>query len=312
MDFTQLKWSFKTQRGKQRIIDKTHQLLQNWPETAGLLDLADKHNVAIVFNENLLGTETDGQFCRNPKTGAASIELKPYTDPRDLAVPLIHELRHLWQAEQMGTVQPGKAEDALFLTRIKEADAFAFTNLMISRLNNAGADSRETKAFEKRLRHDNSALSEAAISEQAQDFWSERIAGRVEAERKKMTEDFLKALTWLDSYDRETLGVYYRRHAASDTPVPATDPVAMARRVLKTGVMPGMPPYLDELDDKSLVAAVTKGIDPEVGNVAALVTAFEKATRPSAEARSDLEKELRQVSGAPPRHRFSTETAIKP
>src|SRR5471032_342644 len=108
MNLERLKWSLKSEKRKQKVLKDACALLRLWPETNELLTLCEKQQIGLRLNEALLGTATDGQLRHNRTTGASEIELKPYNNPQDLAVALIHELRHLWQAAQLG-LAPGKA-----------------------------------------------------------------------------------------------------------------------------------------------------------------------------------------------------------
>jgi hypothetical protein len=268
---SRLRWSFTSRRKRDKLLKAACDRLRLWPETSALLDLAAEKGVAIAFDDALLGSETEGMVMRNRKTGKCRIALKPSLVPEDIAIPLIHELRHLWQEETLGlkTGEAARAEKdaltALFIMRVKEADAFAFTSLMIARLNHAQEDFIAARGMK---------------DEEADEFLAARILSRLPGEREAMARDFEKALSWLDSYDAETLSEYHRRYtaplgAARHAEKPLGTPAV--RRLLKTGTFPDMPPYLDALDDAALEKKVMAGVRPELKEAAQLMTAFEKA-----------------------------------
>lgn len=314
-EMTRLRWSFTSQKKRDTLLKATSDLLRVWPETAELLDLARDLNIGIRFNEAFIGTETDGVFSRNRTTGECHIELKPFKKPEDAAIPLIHELRHLWQDRQLG-LQPGKAAladrdapFALLLSRVKEADAFAFTDLMIARINNAREDLTDSDAFAKSLGPGAELTPEQ--QEQVDEFLAQRIAARLPGEKEKMEQGFLRALGWMESYDRETLEKYHRRYTdpARETQAHLTEkdgaPLTLAavRGLLRAGTMVSMPAYLDASDDAAFVQTVMGGLNADVKAVADLIAVFEKAAAkglPAAEEqrqRLDIDRRVRKALG---------------
>lgn len=287
-----LKWSLMSEKKKQKLLDEACNLMRLWPETSELLDLSRALGVGIRFDDSLEPTDTDGIYHRNRTTGECYIGLKPRLDPRDIAIPLIHELRHLWQEKQLGLTPEtaGLCEKdaltALIVTRVKEADAFAFTDLMIGRMNNALQDARDAQALEKKL------LAQAglkqltpAMEEQVEDFLADRIVARIAGEKKKMEEDFLKHLKTLDSYDAIAASGYFSRYiypalagakhlTEKDGPVVG---VGALRRILKTGTMESMPAYCDAPGDEDFAGMVLSGVKPAVLDAISAMEAFEKA-----------------------------------
>ncbi|TAL30972.1 MAG: hypothetical protein EPN97_11590 [Alphaproteobacteria bacterium] len=310
-----LKWSLMSEKKKQKLLDEACNLMRLWPETSELLDLARAQGVGIRFDDSLEPTDTDGIYHRNRTTGECYIGLKPRLDPRDIAIPLIHELRHLWQEKQLGLTPETAglcekdARMALIVTRVKEADAFAFTDLMIGRMNNALQDARDARALEKKL------LAQAglkqptpALEEQVEDFLADRIVARIAGEKKKMEENFLKHLKTLDSYDAIAASGYFSRYiypavsnlkhlTEKDGPVVGVPEV---RRLLKTGVMESMPPYLDGPGNGEFADMVLAGVKPGVLEAVSLIDAFEKAAARGLPAKEAQEKraELREKVAA--------------
>jgi hypothetical protein len=291
-EWRRLKWSLTSEKKKQKLLDDACRLLQLWPETAQLLDLAKAQGVGIRFDDSLEPTDTDGFLYRNRTTGECYIALKPSSEPCDIALPLIHELRHLWQEKELG-LTPGTsglgepdARLALILTRVKEADAFAFTDLMISRINHAQEDLRDQQSLGRKLI---AASSSGALSAQQQeeldDFIAARISSRIGDEKMKMAANFLKQLGTLDSYDVIAANDYFRRYVSANglslKHLTEKDghviDLQNIRKLLKTGVMDIMPPYLDLPDDKAFVETVLSGVRPAVLEAVSAMEAFEKA-----------------------------------
>jgi hypothetical protein len=314
-EWQRLKWSLASEKKKQKLLDDACRLLRLWPETSALLDLAKAEGIGIRFDESLgateTGADTDGYLYRNRTTGACHIALKPCLQPRDIAVPLIHELRHLWQEKQLGltpeTAGLGEkdARTALILTRVKEADAFTFTDLMIGRINHVEQDLKDQQAFEKKLLAQSSA---GALTPQQQnqvdDFLADRISSRIPEEKRKTEERFLKHLGTLDSYDRIAVGDYYRRYISSSGVAMkhmtekdgALIGVSDIRHILKTGIMDVMPVYFDQPDDRAFVDAVLSGVKPAVLDAVSAMEAFEKAAS-RAPAAAETQR-LRAKAGA--------------
>lgn len=291
-EFRRLRWQLTPERKKQKLLEDACALLRFWPETAGLLDLAKQQGVGIRFDETLSDTETDGYFHRNRTTGECFIALKASTEPRDIAIPLIHELRHLWQDKELGLTPATSglgepdARTALILTRVKEADAFAFTNLMISRINHAQQDFIEAQKLEQKLLQESGLTALSPLQqEQIDDFLAQKISSRIDAEKNKIAAAFLRELDTLDSYDRIALSEYHRRYIADAYPPLAhltekdghVITLSDIRRLLKAGTMEMMPLYVDDSGDSAFAKTVLSGVRPAVIETVDLVDAFEKA-----------------------------------
>ncbi|MEZ0223661.1 MAG: DUF6782 family putative metallopeptidase [Alphaproteobacteria bacterium] len=302
-EWQRLTWSLMSEKKKQKLLDDACRLLQLWPETSLLLDLAQAQGVGIRFDDSLESTDTDGFLYRNRTTNECYIALKPCREPRDIAIPLIHELRHLWQEKELGLTPAtsGLAEPdarmALIFTRVKEADAFAFTDLMIARINHAQEDLKEQQSLQqKMLAEAPSGTLPPQQQEELDDFIAARISARIADEKTKMTENFLKQLGTLDSYDAIAANDYFRRYVSATGSslkhLTAKDGQIIGlkeiRALLKTGTVDIMPPYFDAPDDKAFSDAVLSGVKPAVLEAVSAMEAFEKAaTRAphSAEAR---------------------------
>ena len=302
-EWQRLTWSLMSEKKKQKLLDDACRLLRLWPETALLLDLAKAQGVGIRFDDSLEATDTDGFLYRNRTTDECYIALKPSPEPRDIAIPLIHELRHLWQEKELGLTPATSAlgeQDArlaLILTRVKEADAFAFTDLMIARINHAQEDLREQQALQKKMI---AAAPSGTLTPQQQeeldDFIAARISSRIADEKIKMAENFLKHLGTLGSYDAIAATDYFRRYVSATGSglkhLTEKDGHMIGlkeiRALLKTGTMDIMPAYFDGPDDKAFAEAVLSGVKPAVLEAVSAMEAFEKAAArapQSAEAR---------------------------
>lgn len=301
-----LRWRFMSQKKKDRLLQDTLHLLCLLPETAALLRLAAEKGIAIRFNGDFIGTDNSGVTVSSRRTGETHIELKPYAAPEDIAPALIHELRHVWQNDRLGltakTMGLGEtdAKTALLLMRVKEADAFAYTGLAIKRLNNAAAAFAESEELRKKLLKENGGkpLSEAQEDE-ISDVIAARIAARLPADRDETAAGFVKALTWLDSYDRETLGEYHGRytHPFNSLLEHLTEKdghavtLAAIRSLTEAGMGPTRISYLDHLDDVEFENLVLRDVAPALLETERLMTAFEKSATP--ENRKAIDTQLR-------------------
>jgi hypothetical protein len=303
-EFSRLRWSFTRQKTKDRLLQDTLDLLRLLPETKAMLALAAAQNIDIRFNEKFIGTDDSGVTVVNRTTGMVHIELKPYRAPEDIAPALIHELRHVWQNHALGltprTMARGEpdARAALLLTRVKEADAYAYTDLAIARINNAIEALAEGGRLERQLLKENGGKS---LSQQQEDEISDAIAARLsdnlDAEKRLAAAKFIKALTWLDSYDREALAAYHDRYTHPfHEPLEHPDVVlslADIRKLTTAGEGPTAISYLDHLDDRAFVTAVFRDVKPELLETANLMASFEKAATP--EKRKQLDDTLRKA-----------------
>lgn len=314
-EFTQLRWSFTTQRKKDKLLQDTIQILRLLPETQALLNLAAAKNIDIRFNENFIGTDDSGVTVIDRNRGNTHIEIKPYRTPEDSVIALIHELRHVWQNDRLGltprTMALGEpdAKTALLLNRVKEADAYAYTDLVIMRLNNAQAALAEGFALEKKLLEENAGAKLSPAQEDAvSDLIAAHVASHIEDEKALAARSFAKALSWMDGYDREMMVEYHRRYTS-----PFMDPLphltekdghvvtlADIRKLTVAGEGATLISYLDHLDDKAFTELVMKGIDPLLLDTAGVMKAFESAS--SAPERSQyIDAKLRDALHRPAR-----------
>lgn len=293
-EFSRLRWAFTSGRKREKLLADTKRILRLLPETAALLDLAAAKGIDIRLDGEMIGTEDSGLTSINRTTGNISISIKPYKTPEDTVIALIHELRHVWQIEKLGItpMQIGLAESdarsALLFTRVREADAYAYTDLVIARLNNArlalglGADE------ETRLHDQNRG---APLTEAQQDDVSDIIAAQISknipVEKGIAAASFERALATLQFYDHEAMANYRRRYI-DDTPplrhLTSRDgdalTIADLRKLTVAGEGPTFVSYLDHLDDAAFTALVLKDVAPGIKEAADLMSAFEKAVTP--------------------------------
>lgn len=289
--FSRLRWAFTSGRKREKLLADTKRILRLLPETAALLDLADARGIDIRLDGDMIGTEDSGLTAINRTTGNISISIKPYKTPEDTVIALIHELRHVWQIEKLGItpMQIGLVESdaraALMFTRVREADAYAYTDLVIARLNNAQLALQLGAAEEKRLYAQNNG---APLTEVQQDAVSDIIAAQISknipVEKNIAAASFERALATLQFYDHEAMANYRRRYI-DDTPplrhLTSQDghalTVADLRKLTVAGEGPTFVSYLDHLDDAAFAALVLKDVAPEIKEAADLMGAFEKA-----------------------------------
>jgi hypothetical protein len=289
-------------------MEDTQRILSLWPETKTLLDLASAQNVPIVFNGDLIGTDTDGVNIINRTAGTRQIELKPYKSPEDCAIALIHELRHLWQDVALGLTAATRglgerdATTVVLLNRVREADAYAFTDLMIGRINHFQEDFRKSENLRAALLflHRGQPLTEGQENE-VSDVIAEAITGRLPAERAAASAKFEKALSWLDSYDCEAIQSYQRRYC------PPIDPglphmteaqghivtLADIRKLCVVGEGPTRISYMDDLADQDFTALVMKDVKPSVAEVISMIEDFENAGAKNVKQKAEIDTRLR-------------------
>ncbi|MEZ0259865.1 MAG: DUF6782 family putative metallopeptidase [Alphaproteobacteria bacterium] len=303
--YSSFRWTWTSAAKRKQLMDETQRILSIWPETRALLDLAAAEKVPIAFADNLIGTDTDGVNIVNRTTGERRIDIKPYKKPEDCAIALIHELRHLWQDKQLGLTALTRglgekdATTAMLLNRVKEADAFAFTDLMIGRINHFPDDFKKMESVRAALLFLNrrQPLSEEQENE-VSDVMAKAITERLPAERAALKKKFTEALTWLDSYDREAVSTYHRRYI-QDPIDHMTEKqghvVALAdiRRLCMAGDGPTQISYMDDVDDKAFAALVMKDVATPLADVTGLMDAFEKAGTRHVKQKSEIDARLK-------------------
>ena len=284
-----LKWQLTPAGKRNAKLEEAIVPLRQWPETAALLDHAAANGITISFSKDLIGTHVDGHFQTDPRTGEQKIELNPDSDAAGISYVLIHELRHVWQDAMLGINPMNKAreegdpETAIYVTRVREADAYAFTNLMITRMQHAERDSAEVRALADRLRKASGATEldtfQAAL---INEYMLDKFAQRLPKQQMEMAQDFLWAIENMQPYDRDTLEKYHDRytspdyapHSKGNEPAITTSDM---RRVMRMGVHQNVPDYLDNVPDAKFREMVLKGVEPNVVQAVNLMKAFEAA-----------------------------------
>lgn len=272
-EFSRLRWSFMRQKTKDKLLDDTLALLRILPETKALLDLAAAKNIEIRFNEKFIGTDDSGVTVINRTTGAVHIEIKPYKKPEDTVIALIHELRHVWQMERLGLTPPtmnrveNDAPMALLFMRVKEADAYAYTDLAIARINLAIEALGDATRKLSQITLDNGGQPPTQAQQDAVfDDIAAQMTAHLEADKRLAAGSFMKALGFLDSYDREAVALYQRRYL-DPQPLPhASAPLTLqdVRKLTVAGTGATDVSYLDHLDDRAFAALVLKDVKPEL------------------------------------------------
>ena len=298
--YSSFRWTLTSAARRQQLMNETQHILSIWPETKALLALAAAEKVPIAFADNLIGTDTDGVNVVNRTTGERRIDIKPYKKPEDCAIALIHELRHLWQDKQLGLTPSTRglgekdATTAVLLNRVKEADAFAFTDLMIGRINHFQEDFKKSENLRAALLFLN---RKKPLSEEQENEVSDVIANamlkRLPAERAAAKAKFTEALTWLDSYDREAVSAYHRRYI--ETPIGHMTEkhghvvtLADIHQLCIAGYGPTQISYMDDVDDESFAVMVMKDVALPLAEVTRLMDGFEKAAAPHVKQKSQI------------------------
>lgn len=316
--FTKFGEKMLPQRAQRKMLNTAIGMLQEYPETRMLLELAQAKNIGVLVDKTLPRT-TAGMLRSDRESGQEYIALAPFNDPTDLALTLIHELRHVWQDEMLGlnaknrAISEPDAETHLILRRVKEADAHAFVNLMSSRMRYMNEDvAIATDMAEKLTQKQGKPLTEGQQKTIAR-YIGSRVEKRQRDEEKQMIRDFNWALENIDNYDREALIEYHLRYTSPQyqtQPHVENGPVfglSNIRAMLKLGVSPNAPGYLDHIADDHFRAAVLQDVDPSIKRVSKLMVAFEKIARrpmrPEEEQfhRYDIEKRLSDAVQRPPK-----------
>jgi len=258
----QRQWSRLRSTQKKQALEEVKNILRQWPETMALLQLAEDRGIPVVFDKALIGKQAKGGFIRSTKPGRSRIRLQPLRPPEQLAATLVHELRHLWQADIMGIDQNDfrreyqTPEMKLLTTRLKEADAYAFTYMIAKRI-----ERQEATAQGKKIVVDNPA-----------------------ADARNMRQRFLKELRDMDSYDRNGVRKY---HALFTTVAgkpkqkkpdkKGTFSFQNLRKILRAGITTEAPDYLADMPDDILRARVLRPVSKDVKKTIRLIASFEKA-----------------------------------
>lgn len=306
------------QRAQRKALNMAIGILQEYPETRLLLELAQSKNIGVLVDKSLPRT-TAGMLRSDRDSGQEYIALAPFNDPTDLALTLIHELRHVWQDEMLGlnaknrAVSEPDAETHLILRRVKEADAHAFVNLMSSRMRHMKEDMMLANDIaEKLMQSLGKPLSEAQQKTIAR-YIGARVEQRQRDEEKQMARDFNWALENIDNYDREAMIEYHLRYTSPQYPAQehveaaATFGLADIRNMLKLGVSPQAPGYFDHIADDHFRAAVMQDVDPSLKKVSKLMTAFERIAKKPMNPqenqyhRYEIEKRLSEAVQRPPK-----------
>jgi hypothetical protein len=309
-----LTWAVTPPARKAAELAAVIDVLKDIPETAALLDLAAERGVSIGLAGRLIGKNTSGVFTRSTLPGKTRIELKPGRPAGETAATLAHELRHLWQAEVLGLVGGkdlrGEYLDPMtkiLVTRIKEADAFAFTHYIASRVQRMNRDLAELGDMLITLKGDAPKLS-LTDEDRARTnaHFTEKHKNMDKQDVEIIRSRFLAELDDLDGYDRRALRKDHALYTHPDfapkkkPPQDARFELAHLRRILRAGVGTGAPDYMADLDDAALAAKILAPVANDVKNAAGLISAFEQAAidrRLSAEENARSRRDIHKAVG---------------
>lgn len=318
--FEEAKWAITPKRARRGKLDEAIAMISNYPETKFLLDLMTQEGVGVTFDKNMKNGPAAAQLVTHRETGQQYIALNPYAPATDLALSLIHEMRHVWQDKvlqltpQTRAIGEPDSETALILARVREADAHAFVNLMVRRIQNAQIDATELKSIATELQQSTGKPPDVYQTEVLEKYAERKFKDRLDDDAKQMSADFLWALQNLDPYDRQSMVEYHIRYTS-----PASEPmphVAGAnkfdinhiRKVLHIGVAHEAPAYLDHLTNAEFKEAVLGDVSPEIISTVSLMNHFEKAAAKGATGprenfgyRRSIEERLSSAVNQPPR-----------
>ena len=286
-----LRWVMTPAKVKQKQLEDIKDLLRQWPETKALLDMADTKNIPVMFDASLIGARTTGVFVRSTTEGKTRIRLQPLRPPEQVAPTLIHELRHMWQMEVLGIGandfrgEYSRPQTKLMTTRIKEADAFAFTYMMVTRINRAAAHLEEAARMAQNLADLNPTKSLSAQDiEKINTHFREKTKEDPQKDLQAIRDRFVAELQDLDGYDRSGLRKYHAlyttpRFAPKKKPAADTDKYDLQnlRKILRAGIGADAPDYMADVSDFHLARKVMKPIEADVLKTMRLMTAFERA-----------------------------------
>lgn len=312
-----LTWAVTPPSRKAAHLAAAVDMLKGIPETAALLDLAAAKGVSIGFDGRLIGKTTSGVFTRSSRAGKTRITLKPGRPVGETAATLVHELRHLWQAEVLG-LDGGKdlrgeytdPATKILVTRIKEADAFAFTHYIAQRVERMNRDLSELGEMLLKIKGDAPKLSLTDEDRARIDtHFREKHKDMQRQDMEIIRSRFLAELDDLDGYDRRALRKYHALYTHPDfepKKKPGEDArfeLSNLRRILRAGVGNGAPDYMSDMDDAALAARILAPVANDVKAAARLMTAFEEAAADgrlappeNIKARQDIHKAVRDVT----------------
>ena len=286
-----LRWALTPAKTKQKQLDDIKGFLRQWPETAALLELAEQKNISIQFDGSMIGGKTTGVFVRSTKAGKTRIRLQPLRPAEQVAPTLIHELRHMWQMDVLGIGaddfrgEYGRPQTKLMTTRIKEADAYAFTHMIVTRMNRAADYLAEAAEMAQNLAglSPTQSLRPQDI-EKINAHFHEKTKDDGQKDLQAIRDRFLQELQDLDGYDRSGLRKYHAlyttpRFAPKKKSAADTDKYDLQnlRKILRAGITDDAADYMADVSDFDLARKVMAPIKPDVLKTMRLMTAFEKA-----------------------------------
>ncbi len=318
--FEAAKWAVTSKRARRGKLDEAIAMISNYPETKFLLDLMTQDGVGVTFDKNMKNGPAAAQLVTHRETGQQYIALNPYASATDLALSLIHEMRHVWQDKvlqltpQTRAISEPDSETTLMLTRVREADAHAFVNLMVRRIQHAQEDAAELKSLSQQLQQSTGKPPDMYQIEVLEKYAERKFKDRLDDDAQQMSSDFLWALQNLDPYDRQSMVDYHIRYTS-----PASEPLPHAggpakfdidriRKMLHIGVAEEAPAYLDHLTNKEFKEAVLDDVSPDIISTVSLMNHFEKAAargvtnpRDNFGYRISIEERLSNAVNQPPR-----------
>ncbi len=313
-----LKWKIAPKRMQRTRFDAAVALIKNYPETQFLLQLAQEEGIKIGFDPKMRNSEAAGMLQTDRTTGEKVIALSPDAGPQDVALTLIHELRHAWQDKVLGLTPQTRSksepdvETTILLNRVREADAYAFTNLIVRRMQAAAEDEVEARGLVEKLQKTSGKQPDQFQLEMISEYVTEKFISRIDNDHKEMVLDFAWALRNFDTYDRRALVDYHARYTSPHYETQARPEMAQPfglgdiRKMMIMGVAGNMPPYLDKVPDALFRQAILQDISPPLQNAMGLISKFEKVAKrgiskkDDMQFRTEIEGTLSKAVNAPP------------
>lgn len=304
-NLARLRWALTPAATREKHLEEIKDMLRQWPETAALLQMAEDKNIPIGFDTKMIGGKTTGGFIRSTKPGKTRIRLQPLRPVGQVAATLVHELRHMWQMDVLGIGaddfrgEYGRPQTKLMTTRIKEADAYAFTHMIATRIKRMGDDLQEAAKMATSLAALNptKSLTQKNIDAINKHF-QEKTKSYAAEDVQNIRARFLEELQDLDSYDRSGLRKYHALYTTphfDPKPKTADDTgkyeLQSLRRILRAGVTSDAPDYMAGVSDFDLSRKVMQPIQPDILKTMRLMRVFEKA---AAKGKLDEETNLQK------------------
>lgn len=281
-----LQWALKSKKEKQALLDSVFELIGYSGEAQKLLDLARADGVEICFDTSLTGSRVGGFF----SPSASKIKMCPFTPEGEISTAiimaphLVHELRHYWQYKNLGLTPENfyhperNLRTAFLLSRVFEADAFAFQHAFIGNINEIyskikEADKKILEAQEKGLSPDERDVLDKELK---------KLRPSRQTDATYLAEEFIKIVKdkrISDAYDPKKAIYLYEAQISGFDEVKNVPELTISdiKKVLKAGTAENAPGYLDNLTDREFERLILGHAHREAFHAVRLMEKFKLA-----------------------------------